>query len=69
MQVRAAGLNDSLEVDYRTRSKARVAVPSDVHPLRTVLLNETEGAARVRGQIGGERFEFDGTAIVEFVRG
>jgi hypothetical protein len=69
LSVRASGLGDELSIDYRTASKARVAMPSDVHALRSVLLNETEGSARVSGRIGGEAFEFAGSALLEVVRG
>jgi len=69
LAVRARGLGDELAIDYHTSSGARVAMPSDVHAFRNVLLNETEGAARVRGSVGGEEFEFDGNGIVELVRG
>jgi hypothetical protein len=69
LSVRAAHSDDELAIDYQTQTLARVAMPSDVQPFRTVLLNETAGTARVRGRIGGTAFEFDGSAIVELVRG
>jgi len=69
LTMSARGQGDRLEVSVRTESKSRIAVPSDVDPLRLVLLNETTGSARVRGRARGQSFDFAGAAIVEYVRG
>jgi hypothetical protein len=69
LRVRAAALGDEISIDYAPASKARVVVPSDVNGFRTVLLNETQGSARVSGRIGNASIAYQGNAIVEFVRG
>jgi hypothetical protein len=69
LRVEAAGHGERLRLDFATRSKARVAIPSDVDPFRLVLLNETCGDAEVSGETAAGAFQFDGPAIMEFVRG
>jgi hypothetical protein len=69
VEVRARGQDDELHVAFETRSKARVAIPSDVDPFGLVSLNETSGLARVRGALYGDAFSFEGPAMMEFVRG
>jgi hypothetical protein len=69
LRVAAAGQGERLRLDFATRSKARVAIPSDVDPFRLVLLNETCGDAQVAGETAAGAFQFDGPAIMEFVRG
>ena len=65
----AGGGGDTLSIDFRTDSKARVALPSDVDPFKLVLLNESCGRATVSGRVQSQRFDFDGAAMMEFVRG
>jgi hypothetical protein len=69
LDLRARGEGDELDIAYETASKARIALPNELDDFRVVLLNETAGAARVRGTVRGRAFSFDGPAIVEFVRG
>lgn len=65
----AAGSGDELSMHFATESKARVALPNELDPFRLVVLNETSGAATVRGKVQDEAFEFEGRSIMEFVRG
>ena len=65
----AGGGGDALHIDFRTDSKARVALPSDVDPFKLVLLNESCGRATVSGSVQSDRFDFEGAAVMEFVRG
>ncbi len=67
--VDAQGFGERLRIEFETRSKARVGIPSDVEPFRLVLLNETCGDARVTGSMRAGDFDFEGPAIMEFVRG
>jgi hypothetical protein len=69
LRVRGRGLDDEIELVFHTESKARIAVPSDDDPFDYVLLNEASGRAQVRGRVAGELIAFEGTAIVELVRG
>lgn len=69
VHIRARSRSDTVEVTFCTHSKARIAVPSDLDSHRSVLLNETTGLAQVRGRIGQDDFQFEGSAVVEFVRG
>lgn len=69
LTLAARGLGDHLDLTFRTSSKARLAVPSDVDDFGLVLLNETAGEARVRGRVRAGAFDFGGPAMVEFVRG
>lgn len=69
VSLEAKGLEDLLQVDFETSSVARVAIPSEIDPFRLVLLNETCGNAHVTGVTGGEAFDFEGPAVMEFVRG
>jgi hypothetical protein len=67
--TRARGAGDSLDFDFSVHDAARVALPSETDPFKLLLLNETTGRARASGSIGGERFELEGDAMMEFVRG
>jgi hypothetical protein len=69
VRMDAGGRGERLTVEFETRAKARVGIPSDVDPFGLLLLNETCGDARVTGSIDGEAFDFDGPAVMEFVRG
>jgi hypothetical protein len=69
LTVDASGHGERLSLSFATRSKARVAIPSEVEPFRLVLLNETCGDAEVSGETAAGAFRFDGPAIMEFVRG
>lgn len=67
--VEANGRDDWLRVDFETAAKARIALPSDANPFKLVSLNEACGRARVSGRQGARRFDFEGTSLMEFVRG
>ena len=66
--VSASGAEDSLDVRFEARSRARIAVPSDVDPFGLMILDEVCGDAQVRGSVGSELFEFTGPAMMEFAR-
>jgi hypothetical protein len=69
VRVEIADRQDRLRIDYTTESKARIALASEVDPFRSILLNETCGRAMVTGSLGPDRLDFEGTAVMEFVRG
>lgn len=60
---------ERLQIAYEPDERARIALPSEVDPFRLALLNETSGAAQVRGSGPAGSFAFDGAAVMEFVRG
>jgi hypothetical protein len=69
LEVRAAGLGEEIAIRFEPTSFARVAMPSDVDELGSVLINETTGNAEVVGRTRAGNFELTGSAVVEFVRG
>jgi hypothetical protein len=69
LQLRAEGMEDHLHLDFASIDKARVVMPSDVDPLRLVVLNETCGEARAHGRVRGESFDLLGPALLELVGG
>jgi hypothetical protein len=69
IEITAARAGDTVHAEFRPRSYARLAQPSEVCLDRSVVLCETSGTARVNGAINGESLDFDGTGVVEFLYG
>jgi hypothetical protein len=65
----ASGHGECLRLRFETTNNARVALPSDVDPFGLVVLNESCGYARVSGTTHAGACDFEGPAVMEFVRG
>lgn len=69
VHVTASRAGDTAQVQFRPRSYARIAQPSEAHLDRSTVLCESSGTARVRGSIAGETMDFVGTGVFEFLHG
>lgn len=69
IQIAARRAGDAVHTEFRPRSYARLAQPSEVRLDRSVVLCESSGAARVNGSINGEAVDFVGTGVFEFLYG
>ena len=69
VEIDAARVDDAVHAEFRPHSYARLAQPSEVSLNRSTVLCETSGAAKVRGSINGERIDFVGTGVFEFLYG
>lgn len=69
LEISAERLGDTVHAEFRPTSYARLAHPSEVHLDRCTVLCEAEGRAHVTGEIRGERIDFDGAALFEFLHG
>ena len=69
IDVTAARAGDSVHIEFCSRSYARLAQPSEKYLDRSTVLCETDGTTRAYGTIGGERFDFAGTGVFEFLHG
>jgi hypothetical protein len=58
-----------VQAEFRSRSYARLAQPSEVRLDRSTVLCETDGTVRVSGTVRGEEFDFVGTGVFEFLHG
>ncbi len=58
-----------MHAEFRPQSYARLAQPSEVCLDRSTVLCETNGTARASGAINGERLDFVGTGVFEFLYG
>jgi hypothetical protein len=67
--VYGTALGDEVNLDFHIDERARVGLPSETNPFRISFLNEASGSARVQGQLGSEAFAFDGSGMLEFMRG
>lgn len=65
----ATRAGDSVHVEFRSESYARLAQPSEVCLDRSTVLCETGGTTRASGTIDGESFAFVGTGVFEFLYG
>jgi hypothetical protein len=68
LELRAAGLGDTLDLRFSTHSHARLAIPCETNVFQTTLLNEAVGLANVRGNVGDQAFAFAAPTVAEFVR-
>lgn len=69
VEIDAARAGDEVHTEFRSQSYARLAQPSEVSLNRSTVLCETNGTAKVKGSINGERIEFVGTGVFEFLYG
>jgi hypothetical protein len=69
VEIAAARADDTVHAEFRARSYARLAHPSEVHLDRVTVLCETSGSARITGNIDGEGLDFVGTGVFEFLHG
>ena len=67
LEVHASSEGEELEVAFELEDCAQIAVPNDSDAGFTSIW-EVHGRARARGNIRGERIEFESPAIVEFNR-
>lgn len=69
VEIDATRAGDAVHTEFRSHSYARLAKPSEVCLNRSTVLCETSGIARVSGSISGERIDFAGTGVFEFLYG
>ena len=69
VDITATRAGDRVHAEFRSRSFARLAQPSEVHLDRSIVLCETGGTTHARGAINGEVFDFVGTGVFEFLYG
>jgi hypothetical protein len=69
IEIHATRAGDTLHTEFLPQSYARLAQPSEVCLDRSTVLCETNGTVRVDGSIGGERVDFVGTGVFEFLYG
>jgi hypothetical protein len=69
IDITATRAGDKVHAEFRSRSYARLARPSEVYLDRSTVLCETGGTVRASGTIKGEDFDFVGTGVFEFLYG
>jgi hypothetical protein len=69
IDITATRAGDKVHAEFRSRSYARLAQPSEVWLDRSTVLCETGGTVRASGTIKGEDFDFVGTGVFEFLYG
>jgi hypothetical protein len=69
IDITAKRADDRVHAEFRSRSYARLAQPSEVSLDRSTVLCETDGTVRASGSINGEDFDFVGTGVFEFLHG
>jgi hypothetical protein len=69
LEITAARACDSVQVEFRSASYARLAYPSETRLDRTAVLCETTGTVRVSGSVGGRDVGFTGAGVFEFLHG
>lgn len=69
VEISASRAGDIVNAEFRSTSYARLARPSEMSLDRSAVLCETSGTAHVSGNIGGERFDFVGAGVFEFLYG
>ncbi len=69
IEITAARAGDKVRAEFRSRSYARLAHPSEVCLDRSTVLCEADGAVRASGTVNGEDFDFVGTGVFEFLHG
>ena len=60
---------DAVHAEFRAASYARLVHPSEMHLDRSTVLCETSGTAHVTGTIAGQRLDFTGAGVFEFLHG
>lgn len=69
IDVTAARCGDMVHAEFFPASYARLAQPSEVSLDGTIVLCESSGTARMTGSINGEKIDFIGTGVFEFLHG
>lgn len=69
IEITASRAGDHVCAEFRPRSYARLAQPSEMCLDRSTVLCETGGVARMSGSIGGKAIDFTGTGVFEFLHG
>ncbi|ORV82009.1 hypothetical protein AWC11_25405 [Mycobacterium interjectum] len=69
IEITATRAGDRVHAEFRSRSYARLAQPSEVRLDRSTVLCEADGAVRASGTVNGEDFDFAGTGVFEFLHG
>ncbi|WP_297596482.1 hypothetical protein [Mycobacterium sp.] len=69
IDITATRAGDRVHAEFRSRSYARVAQPSETSLDQSTVLCETGGSTRASGTINGEDFDFVGTGVFEFLYG
>jgi hypothetical protein len=69
VEITATRAGDTVHAEFRPRSYARLAQPSEVSLDHSTVLCETDGTARVSGTINGDSIDFTGTGVFEFLHG
>ena len=69
IDITATRAGDKVHAEFRSRSYARLAQPSEVCLDRSTVLCETAVPSRPSGTIKGEDFDFVGTGVFEFLYG
>jgi hypothetical protein len=69
IDISASRTDDRAQVEFTSRSYARLAQPSEAYLDQSTVLCETAGTTRACGIINGERFDFVGTGVFEFLYG
>lgn len=69
VDVDATRAGDAVRLEFRPQSYARLAQPSEICLNRLTVLCETSGTAQVSGSVNGERMQFAGTGVFEFLYG
>lgn len=69
LAIDAERAGDTAHIEFRPRSYARLAQPSETDLRGCTVLCESIGTVAVAGRIGGTRMTFDGTGVFEFLHG
>jgi len=69
LEITAQRAGDTVRAEFHSRSYARLAQPSEMHLDRSTVLCETSGSVRVSGTVKGERVDFVGAGVFEFLHG
>ena len=69
VDVTASRAGDTVHVEFRPQSYARLAQPSEMSLTGSTVLCEANGTAEVTGSIDGQPIDFVGTGVFEFLYG
>lgn len=69
IEITATRAGDKVRAEFRSRSYARLAQPSEVRLDGSTVLCEADGDVRASGTVNGDDFDFVGTGVFEFLHG
>ncbi|AJK81188.1 hypothetical protein PICSAR240_03756 [Mycobacterium avium subsp. paratuberculosis] len=69
IEITATRAADTVRAEFRSRSYVRLAQPSETRLDRSTVLCETDGTVAASGTVRGEKFDFAGTGVFEFLHG